>query len=282
MKKSTKIAVVTATLLILSGILLFGGALKMVNFDFKNLSTVEYEDTAHEIKDDFSNISVKSDTASITFLQSTDGNCRVECYEEKNAKHTVNVNGDTLEITMVNEKKWYEHIGINFVSPKITVYLPKTEYSALSVISHTGAVSLCKEMNFQNVDISVTTGWVNLANITADKDINLSVTTGEANLASITCRNLVSSGDTGNINFKNVIASEKLSVERSTGDVTFDRCDAAEIIVKTSTGSVSGSLLSGKTFVAETSTGRISLPKDSEGGRCEIRTSTGNIKITVD
>jgi hypothetical protein len=58
-----------------------------------------------------------------------------------------------------------------------------------------------------------------------------------------------------------------------------DLCD--EIYLKTDTGDVSGFLLSDKIFIAESDTGRISVPKTFTGGKCEVKTDTGNIKITV-
>lgn len=80
---------------------------------------------------------------------------------------------------------------------------------------------------------------------------------------------------------KNVIATEKFSIERSTGDVTFDGADAAEIFVKTDTGDVKGSLLTDKVFITETDTGRVDVPKTTIGGRCEITTDTGDISIEI-
>lgn len=61
----------------------------------------------------------------------------------------------------------------------------------------------------------------------------------------------------------------------------FDGSDAAEIYVRTSTGSVKGTLLSEKVFITETSTGSVSVPKTVTGGKCEIRTSTGDIQIEI-
>ena len=65
----------------------------------------------------------------------------------------------------------------------------------------------------------------------------------------------------------------------STGDIKLDKSDAAEIFIKTSTGNVTGTLLTEKVFITQTSTGNIKVPKSIKGGRCEITTSTGNIKI---
>ena len=79
-----------------------------------------------------------------------------------------------------------------------------------------------------------------------------------------------------------VIAANKFSIERSTGDVKFSRCDVAELYLKTSTGNVTGSLLADKVFITDTNTGSVDVPKTAVGGRCEIKTGTGDIKIKIE
>lgn len=44
---------------------------------------------------------------------------------------------------------------------------------------------------------------------------------------------------------------------------------------------MTGSLLTGKVFAAETATGSVELPHTAEGGRCEIKIATGDIRITI-
>jgi len=107
------------------------------------------------------------------------------------------------------------------------------------------------------------------------------VTTGKTQADSVRCKTLVSDGDTGDIILKNVIAQDMFALERSTGDVLFEACDAQDIFVETDTGDVSGTLLSGKIFEVETDTGRVDVPKTDRGGRCEISTDTGDIRIKV-
>ena len=81
---------------------------------------------------------------------------------------------------------------------------------------------------------------------------------------------------------KNVIASEKFSIQRDTGDVTFEGCDAREIFVKTDTGKITGTLLSEKDFSAcRSDTGNVRVPATVSGGKCELITDTGNIKIEI-
>ena len=47
------------------------------------------------------------------------------------------------------------------------------------------------------------------------------------------------------------------------------------------TGDVTGTLLTEKTFSTDTSTGDVSVPNPSSGGKCEIKTSTGDITISI-
>ena len=54
-----------------------------------------------------------------------------------------------------------------------------------------------------------------------------------------------------------------------------------ELFVKTDTGDISGSLLSDKIFLTETDTGSIKVPQSVNGGKCELTTDTGDIRITV-
>ena len=182
---------------------------------------------------------------------------------------------------MVNSKKWYNYIGFNIDSPQITVYLPEAEYSSLVIEESTGDIDVSNGLKFKSIDISLSTGEVTVSNITCDGDITIDVSTGKTYLTDIVCKNLTSTGSTGDISLKNVISTEKIYIDRSTGDVTLEGSDAAEIFIKTSTGDVEGSLLTNKTFIAETNTGRCNVPNSITGGKCEITTNTGNIKISL-
>lgn len=267
----------------------------------------------------YGNLSMNTDTADIIFALSDDGKCRVECYEEEKAKHSVAVQENTLVIKMIDEKSWYDYIGINFGSPKITVYLPKAEYTSLFINGSTGDIEIPKNLKFEGVDISLSTGDVNffasaskliiiktstgnicventsagtldlsastgritVSNVICGGDANINVSTGRTNLNNIECKNITSGGGTGDISLNNVIAAEKFSIKRSTGDVRFDGSDAAEILVETDTGDVTGTFLSEKTFFVETDTGSVDVPESITGGRCEITTDTGDIELDI-
>ncbi len=299
MSKTTKIWLIIATSLTLIGLIIFGGAMTMMKWDFSKLSTVKYETNLYEITKNFKDISIVTDTAVIEFAPSENGKTSVVCHEEVKAKHSVTVNDGTLTVKLENTKKWYDHIGIGFNSPKITVYLPSVEYGALTAKGTTGGAKIAADFAFESIRVSfttgdiksyasasgavilkATTGRITAENCSADS-FEVSVNTGNVNAKNLTCKSFTSGGSTGGIKLENVIAGEKLSLERSTGDVKLDACDASEIFIKTDTGSVTGTLLSEKTFFAKSDTGSVNVPKNTSGGRCEITTDTGNIRISI-
>ena len=281
-------------------------------------SSMNYETNIHEVNEKFNNISIKTDTADIAFVPSDEGMCKVVCYEEAKKRHSVEVQNGTLTIK-VNDKKWYNYIGVNIDSPKITVYLPESEYSSLVIEESTGDIEISKDFEFKSIDfslstgdvkchasaseaikiaastgnvcaesisassldITVSTGKVTVSDMTCDGNITISVSTGKTYLTDIVCKNLTSTGRTGDISLKNVISTEKISIERSTGAVTLEGSDATELFITTDTGDVKGSLLTDKVFITKTDTGRIDVPNSITGGRCEITTDTGDIKILI-
>ena len=318
MRKATKILLLLSLCLVLAGCLLFGGALTMLKSDFRGLSTSRYEAVVYEIDEPVNAISLVGRTADVILIPSEDGRVTVTAYEQTNFKSAVEVKDGTLCIEQIDTRKWYEHIGIGFEEPSVTVALPQGVYGALSVTLSTGDVRISDDFSFTNIfvkastgditcrasaegdikiststgdiavesvtaaslDLSTGTGEIEVTGADCNGDVTVKVTTGEAELSRVNCNNLTSTGNTGSLSMEKVIASGRLSVERTTGDVKFDGCDAAEIFVKTDTGSVRGSLLSEKDFHANSRTGDVHVPK-TQGGRCEITTSTGDIWIQI-
>lgn len=299
MSTKTKWWLITALLLIIVGGIIFGGVLNMLKWDISKLSTVKLETNGHEINEGYRDILIETKEAAVELVPWNEPKTLVVCEEAKNTKHSVTLEDGALVIKVVDTRKWYDYISLfNFNSPKITVYLPEGGYGDLNIRSRTGDVVIPSDFGFDGIDISLSTGDVTCfaksggvkiktstghVSLTDTElgDVMINVDTGRVVLENVTCNRLESDGDTGNITLKNVIASGRFDIELSTGNVKFDRCDAAEISVETDTGSITGTLLSDKIFFAETDTGRVSVPKTVSGGRCELDTDTGNIKIEV-
>ena len=293
-------------------------AARRVNFGL--LGGGNMETKTFDITEDFRNIRITADTEDIEFRPSDSGKCRVVCVERENDWHTVSVSDKTLTVERVNAGKWFRNISLfSLGKQSITVYLPKSEYADLFIDDDTGDVAVPQDFTFDSVeitvstgdvacgasasgllriktstgdiltenvsagelDLKVSTGRVDLQSVDCGGNVNVVVSTGKAQLTDVACRSLSSTGSTGSIALQNVIAETTMSVKRSTGNVSFDRCDAGELLIETDTGKVSGTLLSDKVFLARSDTGHIDVPETLSGGRCKISTDTGSIKMEI-
>ena len=321
MKKSTKILIITATVLLIAGGAIFAGVMTALGWNFTKLNTVKYETKTFEISEDFNSIEIDLNTDKIEFEFSEDGKCAVVCYMPENQSRSVAVEDGALIIRTNSRDEWYTFIGnLDFSSPKTTVYLPKDSYDALKIKNDTGDIELPAGFTFGSLDIeaktadvtcrcaltgavkiSLSTGDVNL-NCGTASEINVNTSTGNINIRdtkcegkikakmstgnlyaeNVTCKSLTSDSSTGGVTLENVVAANDFNIETSTGSVRFDGADADNSRVKTSTGNIKGTLLSEKIFFTETSTGKTDVPKSTEGGRCELETSTGDIIIQIE
>ncbi len=285
MSKRTKIWLIIAFALILIGCALFGGVMEMLKWDFTKLSTVKYETVTYDFSESIYKFTANTNTADIVFLPSENEKTTVVCYQQKNIPHTVTaedgIKGYVLTISANDNRKWYEHIGISFGTPKITVYLPKGEYGSLLINCSTGNIKLPKNCCFEHIKVKTSTGKITASDIQINEIFETKVSTGKVKATNITCNNFVSSGNTGEIYLENVIAKKEINITRSTGNIKFTGCDAKKVHIETNTGDVKGSLLSSKTFITKTDTGRIRVPQTYGGGLCEITTDTGDIDIIL-
>ncbi len=281
MNKTTKLMLCIAALLVVGGLVMFTVLMSSNNFDFGSLSTVKFETNTININDDFDKILIRDNWARVQFKQSDTSKCKIECDELEKVKHIVTVNNGTLEIKTQDTRKWFDYIGIFTVNqPELTVYLPEKEYASLMINTNTGDISLPGGFTFENVKIDSDTSDVDIkSKVTGTLEIELS--TGDINIKNTQIGNLKTEVSTGDIRLETVKVLKTIEIETDTGDVTFKDSDASEIYVETDTGDVRGTLLTDKIFITETDTGSIRVPKSTTGGKCEIKTDTGNIKIEI-
>lgn len=314
-----KILIFIAVALITTGAVIFVVVMSALGWDFTKLGTVKYETNTYSATESFDSISINIDTADIRLLPSESSDCRVVVHENAKIKHEVSVVDGTLTVVTVDSRAWYDYISIGFSSQTVTVYLPEREYSKLFVRTSTGHVEVSSDFTFSALDVEVSTGDVTIASsvtgnakikastgsITVDgatlgsldittttgsitvEDVNVTgslktaASTGRTSLSNVGCKSLTSTAGTGNINLSDTVADESFSLETDTGSIRFDSCDAKEISAAASTGSITGTLLTDKTFVADSSTGTVDVPGGTAGGMCELSTDTGNIRISV-
>ena len=313
-----KTVLIAAVVLVAVGAIIFFIPFAASGFSFSSFGG-KTETNTYPVEGAFTKIEVSSKITDIELKPSQDGTASVVCVEREKMKHTVTVEDGTLKINVTDERAWYERWSLFSPSLSMTIYLPAGAYDALSVTSSTGDVTVPADFSFGEasvtvstgdvsvcsdvagkfaavastgdvslegirtgeIGITVSTGKVNVKSVSCEGDLFVKVSTGKTTLTDVTCKKLNTEGSTGDLKLANLTASESITVKRSTGDVTFSDSDAPAIKVETSTGDVTGTIRSGKLFITHTSTGKSRVPDSTGDQRCEITTSTGNIKIEL-
>ncbi len=300
MSKAVKKWLIAAASLVTLGFAIFAGAMAALGFDFSKISTIKYETNTYEVGEEFDKISIDVDITDIVFAQSDDESCKVVCFEAEKVKHSVRCTNGTLTIDMTDDRKWYDYIGISFASPKMTVYLPQSEYTSLLIDTDTGNIDIPESFAFNKLEIETDTGSVDcmadvsdiikiesdtgdigISSVESGCDIDIKTDTGSIKLTDISCTDFTAESDTGDISIVNTVAGNSICVESDTGNVKLKNSDAEELLIETDTGDITGTLLSEKDFIAKSHTGDVNVPKTQTGGKCKITTDTGNIKIDI-
>ena len=298
MNRSTAVWLIIGGVLILAGAIIFCTVMSMLNWNFKSLDTNKYETNVYESNESVGEVKIDVTTADVTFKPSEDGKIKVVCYENTKIRYTVTVNNGVLTITENDYRKWYDHIGIGFDSPRIDVYLPTASSYAIDMDITTGDVSIAKDFKLLAVEIRITTGDlkclassaesikienttgdVTLENTIVEKDVYVHYTSGGLTMKNVTVgEHTVIQGTTGDIAFHGGFGA-KVSVKSSTGDITFENFDANEMNIETTTGDVTGTLRTSKFFMVDTTTGDVNVERYWRGHQCNIKTSSGDVSI---
>ena len=207
MKKSIIWIVTIIFLLLVVGIILYS-----------LVRPCEFETHEYEIKENYKDIKIVTDTADIQFILSEKPNTFIVCEEEKNANHSVMVKENTLRIEVNDNKKWYEDIGINLRAPKITVYLGKSEYGNISLKTDIGNILLDNIIVTGKIAIETDTGNVKFEECDAS-EVFIETDTGNVTGSFVTDKVVFAESDTGNIDIPKVIADEKCEIITETGNI---------------------------------------------------------------
>lgn len=287
---------ITAVSLLVGGILLSVAGLALAGFDFKKLGSAGIETNTYEITDSFENISINVDTADVRFVKSTDGKCKLVCQEKSRQKHVATVHNDTLTIENSEDLKWYDYINIGADNQCVTLYLPESAYSSLTVITDTGDVDMPTTFTYQTALVETDTGditWkatvIGALSLTADTgDIDVigmgatsllaQTNTGDIELSSLQCQTASITTDTGSIELDKVTVIGTLTLAADTGDIELSIVLCKNVSITSDTGEVEcEGLLAGEKISIRTDTGDVSL-RGCDGASLWIQTDTGDVR----
>ena len=304
-QRRKKAAVITALSCVAAGLVMAAAALASVKFDFSKLNTIELQPKSYEVQASFQNIRVNAAHSDIRILPSEDNTCKVVCTEGENLTHAVFVEDDTLVIAALDDRKWYERIGISWGTMYIDVYLPKKDlnflyqnYGSLYLKNTSGDISVSDNLYFFDSELYSTSGNINFSgisqnwltaqtasgNIVIDDfvtgNLKLSSTSGDINLTSIKVQSIDAETSSGNINGQYVTASSKSSITNNSGTITMEDGASRELSAYCSSGDIDfSSLITDENLFLETHSGNITLTGDAKN--LQIHAFDGNIDATL-
>lgn len=319
MKKGTIIALIVAAVLIVSGAAITAAGLFVSGSNGENWNAATQVENRHVFSEEINGILIKTEDCDVTFVKVPEGDhSQVLCRERERVYHSVKVEDGVLKVELVDNRKWYDHIGIFSEEMEMTVRLPEAQYESLRVETATGDITVPQALSFAQAqcvsatgevefsapvtesliantdtgDIEIRgsatamltlesdTGDISVKEIKSDGELHIMTDTGSIELENIQCRILNLRNATGDIELERVFAADHLQAYNDTGDVTIKDSDAGTVNIETATGDVTGNFLSSKNYSNVFSeSGRVGVPDANGGGECRIKTDTGNILI---
>lgn len=301
MSQAKKKAIRAAIICVAAGLLISFVALAALDFNFFEMGTMEPVTHTYAPEEAFRSISVWGSECDVRLLPSEDNVCRVVCRETDRITHTVTVKNGTLLIERTDDRKWYEHIGVtwNYWGPvEVEVHLPKGDYDELRIRTVSGDVEVPESFSFARAEVEGTSGSIRFAaavggdlsvksvsgdirvdTVKADGALALKTVSGRQRISQVSCRSAAIHTTSGDVTMSDVTVSGELRMEAVSGDLELADCDAESLRIKTVSGSVTGRLLTDKAFAVSTVSGAIRVPDGTEGGPCEVKTTSGDVRF---
>ena len=192
------------------------------------------------------------------------------------------VAGDTsLETTTGDIALEGKHKSVTASATTGDITLRHVDAKELTATVTTGSVHVQKAVAV-TVSAVAGTGDVILEDVITDDAIRVTTTTGDQQLLRVLCGSMTLRTGSGCVTLTESVALGHAAVKTTTGDVTFVRSDAVTLSVDVTTGDVTGSLLTSKIFSVASTSGSVNVPQFSVGGLCEIKTTSGSVRITIE
>ena len=291
------LSTIVASALAVSAITLLGTGLA-ASADWRGSTSLVTKN--YPVSGSFSSVSVTDYYADVQLRASRDGSVSVTTRDTQDVTHTVQVVNGTLTISRPEPNLGQRIFHDDDDDPTVIVYLPAGDYGSLTVNTTAGDIESAGQLNFASANLTSTAGDIDITGsvtqslvcttTTGDVEVNspaagavqISTNTGDAELTGVSAQSLSIQTNTGDADLERTVAAGAIEISTTTGDIELERSDAASLTLSTTSGDVEGSLLTGKTFSASSTSGRVSVPASTPGaGACNVSTTSGSIRLTV-
>lgn len=276
--------VIFASVLVILGLTLAVAAVAMPSFEFDSFIT----NSDYTVKNtDFDSSDVKSIKLAtvytdIKIVEGVGDKIIVDYYESDTEYFDIEVSDDgTLNINYVDDRKWYQRIGIFIFdrAPALTVTVPEGLSVEYDIISVSGDISAEALFGDGNISIVSTSGNITVSSAGAD-EIFIKTTSGDISVNNIDSKVSSIESTSGDISV-NHISTDELSVKTTSGEISLDKADVRGLCtLKSTSGELEMGTVSVGTIDAKTVSGNISAEKLTLTGG-EFKSTSGDVDILL-
>lgn len=263
MKKSTKIALITASIFILCGfafciasVAASGGSWKAYQTD---RNYVRRECTFET--DAISSIFLSDLSADVRFEKSVDSNLHITYYESEKTFYDIGTSSDgTLSVIYHSNRNWYDYIGF---------HIDFRDYT--TVISVPDGFS-------GDISVKLSSGDIRITGFTLDGSLTAESTSGDVQMSDFICTgNLKIQQTSGDFEGRKLSAAS-LSIKHTSGDIEIDRLVTGGLSLTSVSGDIeveNSEILADCTL--HSTSGELSLSDTQIGGRLTCESTSGDI-----
>lgn len=278
MSSNKKIALIIAAVCAGIGCLAILTTFLLIQFDFKRLNTMKFEEKTYEVTESFHKISINDLECDVKFIPTESGPCRVVCFESSKIGNQVSVEEDTLVVTRQDKRPWYEHFGIWWnENNTVTVYLPKKEYESLHVKTLSGGITIADSFAFQEARLVSTSGDIAFTGRTSG-NLYVKTTSGDINVNSIETKMTEIRSTSGDISLTGYTGGD-LYVKSTSGDIRLGGIEAKMAEIRSTSGDLSLSQMGASGLMLKTISGTIKSEQTTSEGHAEMITTSGDISL---
>lgn len=279
MKRSKKIALVVAALLIIAGGILAVIGFGLTGNDLKKLNSEELITNTHTIGESFEHIRIRTSSSDIQILPSSGNACTVVCDDSESRYHTVAVEAGTLTITQIVQPQMFSVMLL--YDPTVTVYLPERQYKNLYADGASSDIlDVSSEFTFENVQLVTSSGDIHY-HAAVNHDLTVKTSSGDIDIANCHADgNALVTATSGSIHIDGM-RTEEFTVNTSSGDMYLSSITARTVHTSATSGDINISSCEAEQDVtAQTSSGDLTLADIHAGGSLDLSTTSAQITLT--
>ena len=281
MNSGKKAALIIALCLIAAGLVLGGLALAANQFRPEKLTkqTSSLKEVNYSVDEPFTALDIHGVSGDVRLLPSADGRCRVECMENEEQTHRVEVRGGTLYV----ERQVHQQIGVTFSfgfseRDYIHIYLPESDYEKLILETTSGDADCPADFSFGAANLSATSGDISFRS-GVEGALAVSANSGEVEIEGVSPASLSVSATSGNIRVVGVDAGS-LSLSATSGDITLENATlSGEGRLKTTSGDQRLEKVSCASLTAESSSGTKRFTDVLASGELRSDSTSGDLTL---